>query len=453
MNHSDPLGLYRALGVSPTATAEEIAAAFRKRSKETHPDTSGRESAEEFVQVSAAYEVLGDPIRKERYDKSSWETYRREAQANEAPRRSNKFGADSISKLIEPVRCSKCGQITAQPRFLSFTYVICLVFYATIQDVDGVFCAKCGRLEAIYCSIITMVMGWWAIPSGPSITIRTILANGAAARQLKTGDERMLLQNATAFLVRGEAKLAYALSSIARNSADRGVSREADRLMRKIEVSGADYHSMVLVDPWKRSFFDKLLFPLMAFSFPLYLSVLLYSNIIHGALLSYMSDASSYPKISRSDPAACANPPRNEDPIGPQSPVREGHRIAIWNNSDHGVLIKVRDVNSGHAVAGFFVESHRLAWGHPIPDGKYVVQYVVGEGFDENCKDFVKFFGISEFNVGELKANSSPDGPRFRIYEHSIDGPPRDYPGGYTRYVYHKPIYYKRLSLWQFNQP
>lgn len=73
MDHSDPLGLYRVLGISPTATAEEIAAAFRRRSKETHPDTSGRESAEEFVQVSAAYEVLGDPVRRGEYDRAARE--------------------------------------------------------------------------------------------------------------------------------------------------------------------------------------------------------------------------------------------------------------------------------------------------------------------------------------------------------------------------------------------
>ena len=81
MNHSDPLGLYRALGISPTATEEEIAAAFRRRAKETHPDTSGRESTEEFVQVSAAYDVLGDPARREKYDKSSWEPFKRDEEA------------------------------------------------------------------------------------------------------------------------------------------------------------------------------------------------------------------------------------------------------------------------------------------------------------------------------------------------------------------------------------
>ena len=79
--HSDPLGLYRFLGISPTATAAEIAAAFRKRSKETHPDTSGRESAEEFVQVSAAYEVLGDPVRRGEYDRAARELYEQQVEA------------------------------------------------------------------------------------------------------------------------------------------------------------------------------------------------------------------------------------------------------------------------------------------------------------------------------------------------------------------------------------
>jgi curved DNA-binding protein CbpA len=58
--------LYEELGVSQSATAEEIKTAYRKASKRTHPDVGG--DADGFRRVSLAYEVLSDPARRERYD-------------------------------------------------------------------------------------------------------------------------------------------------------------------------------------------------------------------------------------------------------------------------------------------------------------------------------------------------------------------------------------------------
>src|SRR5688500_9337960 len=61
---------YRILGVSDTATAKEIKSAYRKLSRQYHPDTnSGDASAEErFKEISAAYDVIGDEARRKEYD-------------------------------------------------------------------------------------------------------------------------------------------------------------------------------------------------------------------------------------------------------------------------------------------------------------------------------------------------------------------------------------------------
>jgi hypothetical protein len=62
--------LYAELGVAPTATADDISAAFRARARELHPDASPGDPASEvrFKRLSAAYGVLGDPARRARYD-------------------------------------------------------------------------------------------------------------------------------------------------------------------------------------------------------------------------------------------------------------------------------------------------------------------------------------------------------------------------------------------------
>ena len=60
---------YRVLGVSDTATAKEIKSAYRKLSRQYHPDTTTEAGAEErFKEISAAYDVVGDATRRKEYD-------------------------------------------------------------------------------------------------------------------------------------------------------------------------------------------------------------------------------------------------------------------------------------------------------------------------------------------------------------------------------------------------
>lgn len=58
--------LYAILGVSKDATDEELKKAYRKKSRELHPDTGGDEDA--FKELQAAYEVLKNPQARANYD-------------------------------------------------------------------------------------------------------------------------------------------------------------------------------------------------------------------------------------------------------------------------------------------------------------------------------------------------------------------------------------------------
>ncbi|WP_312179514.1 J domain-containing protein [Arthrobacter sp.] len=59
--------LYQVLGVTPSATAEQIRSAYRRAARETHPDHGG--SSESFHQVSEAYQVLSNADQRAAYDR------------------------------------------------------------------------------------------------------------------------------------------------------------------------------------------------------------------------------------------------------------------------------------------------------------------------------------------------------------------------------------------------
>lgn len=60
---------YEVLGVSKSASQDEIKSAFRKLAKKYHPDISKEENAEEkFKEVQEAYSVLSDDAKRRQYD-------------------------------------------------------------------------------------------------------------------------------------------------------------------------------------------------------------------------------------------------------------------------------------------------------------------------------------------------------------------------------------------------
>jgi curved DNA-binding protein len=70
---------YSTLGVAKTATEKELKQAFRKLARKHHPDVNPNDKAAEsrFKDLNEAYEVLGDPAKRKKYDElgANWRAY------------------------------------------------------------------------------------------------------------------------------------------------------------------------------------------------------------------------------------------------------------------------------------------------------------------------------------------------------------------------------------------
>ena len=59
---------YKVLGVTAQTDSKEIKKAYYKLAHKYHPDKAGEKHAEKFKQISAAWEVIGDPDSRKLYD-------------------------------------------------------------------------------------------------------------------------------------------------------------------------------------------------------------------------------------------------------------------------------------------------------------------------------------------------------------------------------------------------
>ena len=114
---------YETLGVARDASAEEIKKAYRKLARKLHPDVAGPEGAEEFKNVTAAYDVLSNEEKRRMYDlggedalhgggfpgggangfagafQDIFSTFFGDATASRGPRSRAKRGGDSLVEL------------------------------------------------------------------------------------------------------------------------------------------------------------------------------------------------------------------------------------------------------------------------------------------------------------------------------------------------------------------
>lgn len=84
---------YEVLGVSKSATPEEMKKAYRKLALEWHPDRNkSPEANDKFKEINEAYEVLSDPTKKQTYDQFGHSAFQPGAAGGYGGAQGNPFG-------------------------------------------------------------------------------------------------------------------------------------------------------------------------------------------------------------------------------------------------------------------------------------------------------------------------------------------------------------------------
>src|SRR5246127_392609 len=92
---------YKVLGVPRNASQEDIKKAFRKLARQYHPDVAKdkKRAEEKFKEINEAYEVLGDPQNRSKYDNLGEDA--REAAAFQSAQGRWRRGAGSPGEGVE----------------------------------------------------------------------------------------------------------------------------------------------------------------------------------------------------------------------------------------------------------------------------------------------------------------------------------------------------------------
>lgn len=215
-------GHYKALGIPPTASADEVKRAFRNLARDLHPDRNpGKDTTAAFQRINTAYEVLKDTKKRADYNA---EGARRMRDAQASPRQEAGSSQTSTSRpstghaaqpktgfsrhQAELRMCASCGCLSAQPRVTYFMAVRGLISVAKTIRKGGVYCPRCAMRKGLLTNLGNWVVGWWALPMGPPRTIEASFTNLAGGYKPTADNVMLLYRQALGFHYAGHNKIA-----------------------------------------------------------------------------------------------------------------------------------------------------------------------------------------------------------------------------------------------------
>jgi DnaJ-domain-containing protein 1 len=244
MSRQDPKQYYALLGVSPNAPASDIKTAFRQLAKQFHPDHNhSPNAAHKFQRLNEAYEILINPETRACYDASGIEIPQNEAQRVQTSR-------EEFIEPLEPLVCSMCQEVTAQPRYVIFYNVKSFLVVTIRTPVQGIFCRSCADEKAFRSTVITWLLGWWGFPWGLVYSTHAIINNLLGGSKPKDVNARLLSYQAYVFATQGKYDLARAVGADAldlSHKLDSGIASNVKRIFGRRPSSESTRLQIILV--------------------------------------------------------------------------------------------------------------------------------------------------------------------------------------------------------------
>ena len=274
MKKGDPKGYYAILEVSITATADEIKVAYRRRAMELHPDRNNdKDATAQFQLLGLAYAVLSDPAKRAAYDTDDINL-------------GNRAKAEKAEAPPEPIVCSCCGKVSAQPRYVIFYEVKSFIIVCTRTAIQGIFCSACADKKSVVASTSTWFLGWWSF-AGFMYSAHAILTNLFGGERPALVNAKLAGHQAWVFGVLGQIDMARAIALDARGLAQKirpptymemakkklgyEIDDEGERLRKQLDelisMMGAGGSNVQLKNSWallRRPFFIQGAFVLVA---------------------------------------------------------------------------------------------------------------------------------------------------------------------------------------------
>jgi hypothetical protein len=214
MSRTDPKGYYAILQVAPNASIALIKAAYRHRAMELHPDRNKAPNATaQFQLLTLAFSQLGDSKLRAAYD------------AQSAVSQPPSASATAPAAPPEPIQCSACAKVTAQPRYVVFWEIKSFVLITYRSPVQGIFCPVCAENKALRATGVTWLLGWWGIPWGPLYSVHAIFSNLFGGEKPALVNARILTYQAIVFAMRNQLPVAI------------GIARKAKEFTKKLPNS------------------------------------------------------------------------------------------------------------------------------------------------------------------------------------------------------------------------
>ena len=188
MNMSDPLGYYRIMDLTPSASDAEIKQNYRERAKIWHPDHNKDTNAlDKFQKLSVAYDVLQNADSRLFYDMLS-----------------QVYGSHNFPDMKSlAIYKDRAGNENPYIRTISQQKVVGYIYKNSFRQDSEICSAAEAPSLVLKASLANWLLGWWGLKAFVK-NIQALIYNYNSINQNRAENLNLLIHNAVAYYQDGK---------------------------------------------------------------------------------------------------------------------------------------------------------------------------------------------------------------------------------------------------------